>query len=952
MTNAKRILCMLLVLTMVLSVFAGCKKGGEGEQVVTTTAAPVNQGDGTTQTYTVNVKTAGGMAMAGLDVSIYSDATMGDMVDMGKTDENGSVSFSLAGGIEYAIALAGVPKGYDLKESYAFSGTSANITLSSQLITDQTLGDVTKTLGLGDVMYDFEYIRPDGTKGKLSEMLAEKEVVLLNFWFASCGPCATEFPYMETAYQTYQEKAGIIALSYIDDAAAVGGYQASMGLTFDMAPCNEGWPAIFGFNSFPSTVVIDRYGVICLIEIGALPSLRPFNAIFEHFTGDDYEQKICTGGVNDVITVVKPTEVMPSNEEIVEAICNEGVEATFRAEEGEAAESAWPFIITELDGRTCMKASNSMIEDSYSIMYADVTMKAGQALCFDYLASSEAGADALIVIVDGNDIYQISGVSETPEWKSCYPWVAEEDGTYELALCYLKDESTDAGDDTVYIDDLRIVAVEDIDMATYLPRQAAVSKDGFEYTYVKVVLNEKDGYYHVGDKNGPLLLANLMGYSQFNQEQSIYEMAYNGEIVKDGKDYYETILPYFTHCSNSAMNGYTSVTAELAEALKVVAEVAGLEENPDEWLKICEYYQPYGTDEQLEDPIAGLAAFSAYTAKEGKNIATNKFTYNRVILPRGMFAKFVPSKSGVYRITSHNESQDGVEGWISDGTEMIYTYEGGERMFSEEGEISMVYYMEKGKAYYIDIAFWDMYQEGDIFYDIVYVAPTYNLFKSCSPGFFTYDTDATGEAMYHTIAGGIEVELGPDGYYYEVRVKADGTKTRGSKIYADFSGLTSIFNTPLATGYAYNEDGSVMRDAKGNKVEVKGLIDSGAFDFSKDENDMFVLQAMAMNNNDPDATDKYLREYWGEEYDVNAKEYKITDVFAGRYHGTGEDLTSDIKAYLSKMIGGSSEKAGCVEVDARLAELLQKLMDKYTFENVDNSWTKLCYYYQYIGPAK
>lgn len=952
MTNAKRILCMLLVLTMVLGVFAGCKKDGEGDQAVTTTAAPVNQGDGTTQTYTVNVKTAGGMAMSELDVSVYSDATLGDMVDMKKTDGSGSVSFSLAGGIDYAIALSGVPKGYDLKESYSFDGTTANITLSSQLITDQTLGDVTKTLGLGDVMYDFEYTMPDGTKGKLSDMLKEKEVVLLNFWFASCGPCATEFPYMETAYQTYQEKAGIIALSYIDDAAAVGAYQASMGLSFPMAPCNEGWPAIFGFNSFPSTVVIDRYGVICLIEVGALPSLRPFNAIFEHFTGDDYVQKICTGGVNDVITVVKPTEVMPSNEEIVEAICNEGVEATFRAEEGEAADSAWPFVITEKDERTCIKASNSMIEDSYSIIYADVTMKAGQALCFDYLASSELGADRLVVIVDGNDIYQISGVSETPEWKSCYPWVAEEDGTYELALCYLKDESTDQGEDTVYVDNLRIVAVEDIDMATYLPRQAAVSKDGFEYTYVKVVLNEKDGYYHVGDKNGPLLLANLMGFSQFNQERSVYEMCYNGEIVKDGKDIYQDILKYFTFCSNSAMNGYTSVTADLAEYLKIVAEVAGLDGDENEWLKICEYYQPYGTTEQLEDPIAGLAAFSAYTAKEGKNIETNKFTYNRVILPRGMFAKFVPSKSGAYRITSHNESQDGVEGWISNGEEIIYTYEGGERMFSQDGEVSMVYYMEKGKAYYIDIAFWDMYQEGDIFYDIVYLGSTYNLFKSCSPGFFTYDTDATGEAMYHTIAGGIEVELGPDGYYYEVRVKADGTKTRGSKIYADFSGVTSIFNTPLATGYAYNDDGTVMRDANGNKMEVKGLIDSGAFDFTKDENDMFVLQAMARNNNDPEATDKYLREYWGADYDVLSKEYKITDVFAGRYHGTGEDLTSDAKAYLSKMISGNSEKGGCVEVDARLAELLQMLMDKYTFQNVDNSWTKLCYYYQYIGPAK
>ena len=32
------------------------------------------------------------------------------------------------------------------------------------------------------------------------------------------------------------------------------------------------------------------------------------------------------------------------------------------------------------------------------------------------------------------------------------------------------------------------------------------------------------------------------------------------------------------------------------------------------------------------------------------------------------------------------------------------------------------------------------------------------------------------------------------------------------------------------------------------------------------------------------------------------------------------------------------------------AELLQKLMDKYTFADVDQSWLKLCYYYDYLGP--
>ena len=38
-------------------------------------------------------------------------------------------------------------------------------------------------------------------------------------------------------------------------------------------------------------------------------------------------------------------------------------------------------------------------------------------------------------------------------------------------------------------------------------------------------------------------------------------------------------------------------------------------------------------------------------------------------------------------------------------------------------------------------------------------------------------------------------------------------------------------------------------------------------------------------------------------------------------------------------------------VTERLAELLQMVMDKYTFQNVDHSWTKLCYYYDYLGPT-
>ena len=63
-----------------------------------------------------------------------------------------------------------------------------------------------------------------------------------------------------------------------------------------------------------------------------------------------------------------------------------------------------------------------------------------------------------------------------------------------------------------------------------------------------------------------------------------------------------------------------------------------------------------------------------------------------------------------------------------------------------------------------------------------------------------------------------------------------------------------------------------------------------------------------------------------------------------------EDLTEKISQYLDDIItSGPKELHGCVVVTEELGELLQKLMDKFTFENVDYSWRKLCYYYDYMG---
>ena len=949
MMNFKRWLSVLLVCAMVLSMsaaLAGCKEETPNNTTTTNGSADVNKG-----TYSVSVQSVAGMALEGLDVYIYADDTLGDLVDYGRTDANGKVSFTLPRKDGYAITLSGAPKGYEVKSSYGFNGGGALIKLESALIQGESLSGA--TLGLGDVMYDFSIITPGGEKVTLSEMLKEKDMVLLNFWFSTCGPCANEFPYMEEAYQMYQENVGIIAMSpdAYDTNSSVSAYQQSMGLSFPMAVCPSGWTAAFGITGYPTSVVVDRYGVICLIEEGGLPSLRPFTSMFSHFTADDYTQKLCPNGVEDLVEAVKPNYTMDTSENIGALINSGDIQVTYRPETDEKdAEYAWPFIQTEKNGEVCLKASNQQIESSYAILYADVTLKAGQAIGFEYLASSERSADVMHVIVNDEAIYQISGVSADEAWKACYPWVAEEDGVYEVALCYIKDESDNEGDDTVYIKNFHVADAKDIDVETFIPRYAATTEDGFDFSYVDIVYNEADGYYHVGSANGPLLLADLMNYTLFNEEQTIWDIAYDGAAA----ELYPAMEPFFTLASNSSLAGVCTVTYELAELLKEVAKVAGFDaEDENEWLKICKYFQVYGSgDAQLEDPIKGLAPFSAYQATLGKNVETNFFYYGRIIMPRGLFAEFVPTKSGVYRITSRSESEQGVDGWIfNENRETLLTYELDERMYNDNSEVSMVYYMEAGKSYYIDIAFWDPYEIGYIFYDIEYLAPSIEHFRLASPGYFTYDTNATGDAMYHLIAGGIKPILGTDGYYHEdLGLDANGNQKYGSILYADFTGITSLFDTPISSVPAYGMDGKPQVDANGNPVMVLGMIEKGGFDFSKTADDLYILAFMNQNGGDVEKTDAYLREMWGEEYDGYAEIYQVEDVYAGRYHGTGEDYTEEMKGYLSKIATAPVERQGCVAVDARLAEILQMLMDKYTFENVDHSWVKLCYYYDYLGP--
>ena len=934
---AKRALAFLMAMLMlIIPVLTACNGDGEVTDDPTTTETPgtnapsVTTGAPETTTtppdvnkipYTVEVVSAGGLKLKDITVLIYSDATMTVMNGYAKTDENGVASFSLpAEGTSYHAVLSEVPKGYELADSYPLSGSETKITLSSSLVKDEGFSGV--KFKTGDIMYDFTVKTVDGNTFTLSEALKTKKAVLINFWYINCSWCQEEFPYMNSVYSQYSDDIAIIALNpYSSDTEnAIKTYQSASGLTFPMAKTDTAIVDAFSIEAYPTSVMIDRYGMISVIEVGAIVSEAPFVAAFEHFKAENYTQRL-EESLQAFVEVPKPDTDMPASSEIEAAVNGKnGGGITYRAEtDPEYEETIWDFTLTEKNGQKCLVNTNQEAHGTSSLIYVDVELKAGQAVKFDYFASSELGADMLHIIIDDVQIYQISG--ESTDWQTCFPYVAIRDGKYTIAIAYIKDTTDTVGEDSVYIKNFEICDAKDINVASYIPRNCATDRvaDGYGYAnYVDIVFNEKDGYYHVGKADGPLLLANLMGYRTPFSEASVYDLAYGGLVTIDGVNYYDQIVQYCNYASNSTINGVCTVDKNLAELLKKVAFACGLEvENDKQWLQMCCYYDVYGVDEQLADPIRGLAAHSAFIAEMGKD---NVVTYDRMIMPRGLLYKFVPEKSGAYRITSDSKSL--VDAWVfnADRTE-YYVYEGGERAYTDPNNCSMVVYFEAGRDYYIDIAFYDVYEMGTFTFKIEYIAEQYDHFVIASPGYFTFYESEDGQTLNETIAGGIDVILGDDGYYHELR--EDGSI--GSILYADFTQLTPIFSS-----------------------SIMDMVNMDGFNFKFSEDDLYILYMMLVYG---DRVKEQLKVEWGEFYDEYYQNYKVDEVLAGIYHGTGEDYSEAIREYAKLAVDNPEhpERSGCVAVDAKLAEILQCLMDKYTFKDVDHSWTKVCYYYRYVG---
>jgi peroxiredoxin len=128
-----------------------------------------------------------------------------------------------------------------------------------------------QAVAVSDVAPDFVLKSIDGTNTRLKEYRGQ--VVLINFWASWCGPCRQEMPLLERIDGRYKDAGftvlGVNVEGKVEPARDVA---TKAGVTFPIL-VDEGQKVseLYDLESMPSSVVVDRDGVVAYVHRGYKP---------------------------------------------------------------------------------------------------------------------------------------------------------------------------------------------------------------------------------------------------------------------------------------------------------------------------------------------------------------------------------------------------------------------------------------------------------------------------------------------------------------------------------------------------------------------------------------------------------------------------------------------------------------------------------------------------------
>ena len=373
---------------------------------------------------------------------------------------------------------------------------------------------------LGETIEDFTVTAIDGQTVTLSELLKEKDMVLLNLWATWCGPCEAEFPAMEEAYEQYQDRIAIVALSCDpeDTDEMLADYAAEHGMTFYVGHDEPDFATKFDITGIPTSVVIDRNGIICFIECGSMPDAATFAMIFDMFVGEDYAEPVLlteTPGMLPTVDREDPAPLAAALE--VETVANPEIPYI------------WPMVSKEADGRTVVTPSNTEVP-SVTTAELDIplTIPDDCVLAVTAKLSTDPSNDCLYLNING---IPVKGFSGEMDWFT-YALPVEHGGNVTLTLSYKRTSNMEY-EDKVFIDSVAVLTGNEAAAAL-----AANPVYPFSDTVSLTPVGENIREINVND---PVMMEYLIGTTAFyiiNGDEATYTATVNKDFDPDVDIFY------------------------------------------------------------------------------------------------------------------------------------------------------------------------------------------------------------------------------------------------------------------------------------------------------------------------------------------------------------------------------------------------------------------------------